>query len=117
MCAARAGNGAISATPDWTTHNVVTRLRQKRGADGLASAQVFLDGADDEALDTAVHRLVGAAQRETTGASAEIGKMHRLARSFGVRATPDLIAALGRQPGVKAVLPAEIEDVFPRPVT
>jgi hypothetical protein len=47
---------------------------------------------------------------------ADIGKVHDLARSFALRADPTVIAELGRQPGVRAILPSRIADAFPKPV-
>jgi hypothetical protein len=93
-------------------------LRQ-HAKDGSASAQVFLDDPIDvQDLGSEVERRVQEATRRANCPpdSANIGKVHRLARSFSIKAAPEVIEEIGRAPGVGAILPSEIPDVLIRPV-
>jgi hypothetical protein len=104
-------------TGGWSIDEVVGRLRGQTGTDGRAAAHVFLDDAAGENLAASARRLVNAARRGAGGqGTIEIGPIRQLSRSFAVRATPDMIGRLGRQPGVRAVLPSQIDDILPRPV-
>ena len=53
---------------------------------------------------------------ENSSLPVEIGKIHRLAKSFSVRAAPSVIRRMTDLEPVKAVLPSEIEDVMIKPV-
>jgi hypothetical protein len=102
---------------EWSLDQVVHELRRQAGADGVADAHVFLDDSLVGDVDGLAHNLVRTArQRSGSGQKADIGKVHDLARSFALRADPTVIAELGRQPGVRAILPSRIADAFPKPV-
>src|SRR5262245_47662036 len=109
--------GRDKPTPGWSKEEVVRDLRKKAGPSGTVRAQVFLseDAGDD--LPKAAHDLVQAA-RERAGArgAAVIGKVHRLAKSFSIEASADVLAAIAEEPDVKSILPSEIEDIYPKPM-
>src|SRR5580698_2033719 len=85
----------------WSIDEVVGKLRGQVGADGRAGAHVFLDDTAGDDLAASASRLVKAAYRGTRGGNKiDIGS----------------IGQLGRQPGVRAILPSEIDDVYPKPV-
>jgi hypothetical protein len=96
----------------WDKDRVLEAIEAKTPPDGRASAQVFLDETvPADQLPDAARRLVDAAAASAKPAAApEIGKIHRAARSFSVRAAPSVLRELSGQPGVKALLPSEIEE-------
>ena len=83
------------------------------------SVHVFLHGASgdpklEDEVKNIVERAAGAAGDSLGGP--EIRKISRLARSFSLSAEPRTLEALAKQPEVKGILPAQIEDVYPAPV-
>jgi hypothetical protein len=83
------------------------------------SAQVFLAPPEtDEDLGTEAARCLRDAMAAVKAApeAASLGKVHPLARSFSVQAVPEVIAALEKAPGVRAVLANEQPDLLIRPV-
>lgn len=103
---------------EWTVPEVLARLRAKAGDGNPVSAQVFLhDDTPAENVPHVAEEIVKAAKKTVGKAAAgEVGKVHRLAKSFSVRADVDTLAAVANMPKVKTVLPSEISDIFPRPV-
>lgn len=103
-------------TPGWNKDEVLKDLREKAGPSGTVRAQVFLSG-DAGDVGKAAHALVEAARKRAgRRGAASIGKIHRLAKSFSIEASPDVLAAIADAPGVKSILPSEIEDIYPKPV-
>lgn len=107
------------ATDDstWTKSAVLKELCEQAGPSGTVKAQIFLteDVAGD--LANAVEHLVETAQRKAGERTvATIGKVHQLAKSFSIEATPNVLAAIADDPVVKAILPSEIADIYPKPV-
>lgn len=105
---------------DWTAEHVLKRLEERTAPGQAASVEVFLAdtvAADD--LATVAKEIVEAA-RVSAGKAArevEIGKIHRLAKSFSVKAAPPVIREMSNLGRVKAILPSEIEEgVLIRPV-
>jgi hypothetical protein len=103
---------------EWTKKEVLKNLRESVGSGETVRAQVFLMDHMDGDLQKTVKDLVETAKDQVgkSGATAEVGKIHKLAKSFSIEAAPDLLAALADQPGVKTVLPSEIADIYPKPV-
>jgi hypothetical protein len=105
---------------NWATENVLKELEQKTPPGETASAQVFLSDTVSKDDLAAVARQIVDAAREAAGDSSlpvEIGKIHRLARSFSVKAAPSVIRRMSNLEPVKAVLPSEIEEgVMIKPV-
>lgn len=97
-----------------------SRPRKPAAKTASISAQVFLEpaGADAEDLGAEAARRVREAS-ETAQAGPEaatVQRVHPLARSFSVEAAPAVLEALGKAPGVRAVLPNEQPDLLIRPV-
>jgi hypothetical protein len=87
----------------WSIDEVAGRLRGETGADGRAAAHLFLDDTAGDDLAASVSRLVKAAHRGKGGRQkVDVGSIRQLSRSFAIRASPDMIGRLGRQPGVPA---------------
>ena len=108
-----------ASAPEWTTEKVLETLRRQAPPGQSASAQVFLheNVAAEEVMGKA-QQIVGQATGQATGTarSAEIGKVHRMAKSFSVTAVPDVIAEIAKSDDVKAILPSKIDDIYPKPV-
>jgi hypothetical protein len=100
---------------DWSLDAVLERLRSQVGPDGRVRAHVFLDRSMPADMNQAAERLVRQAVGDSTELI-EVENIRSLARSFAITATTDVIGTLGRLPGVRAILPAQVEDVYPRPV-
>jgi hypothetical protein len=110
---------ANESSPDWSTASVVARLRASAAPGKPVRAQVFLH--DDVAADdlaAAVQNLVTTAEQKAGAQKTpvEVGKIHGLAKSFSITADPDVVAAIAEMPAVKAILPSEIDDIYPKPV-
>src|SRR5215471_10126505 len=106
------------ASPRWTKKQVLKRLRKHSRAGQPVSAQIFLDESIGDDVSAVVHQIVATAEEatRTSGVPLKVGKIHRLAKSFSVEADPEAIAVIADQPAVKAVLPSEISDIYPKPV-
>ena len=101
--------GDREPTDDWTTPQVLKRLRERVKSGEQVSAQVFLrDDVTADALSETVASLV-------ESADAKLGKVHRLAKSFSVRGSPEALEQIARSSAVKSILPSEIEDIYPKP--
>jgi hypothetical protein len=103
---------------EWTKAEVLKQLRSTAKPGKPVRAQVFLnDDVGSGDLQAAVQKLVTAAQKLSRGRSTpQIGKIHKLAKSFSVNADVETIAALTDLPDVKTVLPEEVSDIYPKPV-
>jgi len=107
-----------TSSADWSLESVMETLR-KQVKNGTAVVQVFLDAPQTKQdLKLEAERHVEEATRRTNqpSASASIGNVHQLARSFSVTASPDVIEQIARAPGVRAILPSEVSDILIRPV-
>jgi hypothetical protein len=108
---------AEKPSKEWEIKRVLDELRAQARERGVVTAQVFLhdtflhDAAGD--LAQAARNLLAAAGASTDKAS--IGRVSNLAKSFSLTASPDVFAALARLPAVKAILPSQIDDVYPKP--
>lgn len=104
----------------WATENVLKQLEERTPAGQAVSAQVFLaDTVPAEELAVVAKQIVEAATESAGEPSqpVEIGKIHRLAKSFSVKAAPSVIRELSNLGRVKAVLPSEIQEgMLIRPV-
>src|SRR4051794_34491152 len=101
---------------DWQIDTVVKQLRSQAGASDRVAAQGFLH--EDQVsgdLSSTASKLVSEASTEADVKGASIGRVSTLAQSFSLIANPDVFAALAKHAAVKAILPEQIEDVFPRP--
>ncbi len=105
---------------DWATENVLKRLEERTPPGQAVSAQIFLaDTVAAEDLPAVAREIVDAAAGSAgePSRSVEIGKVHRSARSFSVKAAPTVIRQISNLGRVKAVLPSEIEEgMLIRPV-
>lgn len=104
---------------EWSTEKVLEMLRTNARRGERASAQVFLDkNIPPEDVKTTAEAIVQKAEAEADSprSSAEVGKIHKSARSFSVKADPDLIAKIAASKDVTAILPSEIKDIHPKPV-
>lgn len=109
--------GDDKTSPEWSPEAVRRRLRKIASGGRDASAQVFFDDgvAAERLLDAAEKAITEAAARVGRAARVRIGRVHKLAKSVSVTGDPDVIAELAAVPPVRAVLPSEIEDVYPKP--
>jgi hypothetical protein len=107
-------------SPSWATEEVLEQLEKTTPPGQAVSAQVFLaDTVSTEELPAVARQIVEAAERSAGKSSrpTEIGKIHRLARSFSVKAASAVIRQMSSLGRVKAVLPSEIEEgLLIRPV-
>jgi len=107
---------APDSSKQWQIDTVIDQLRAQSGGNKPVAAQVFLHGDDKPVnLVQKVRDLVDAACKSANAGSASIGRVSDLAKSFSLTANPDIFAILAKHPAVKAILPEQIEDVFPRP--
>jgi len=110
---------ADERSPDWSKAGVLARLREHAGPGEAVRAQIFLhDSVPADDLIGAVEGLVRTAQKQAGLGKhqVEVGKIHRLAKSFSIKADPDFVATLAALPAVKSILPSEIDDIYPKPV-
>ena len=107
-----------SASPQWTIGNVLKELRAKAKPGEGVSAQVFLkDHVADDQVAAVVEDIIAAVKKHAkTQGRVELGKIHRMAKSFSITADPDTVAAIAQSPAVKTILPSQIEDIYPKPV-
>ena len=110
---------AGDSSSQWTKAAVLKHLREKGRLGEPVSAQVFLnDDIDADDVSAAVERIVSDVKKaaRASGLPLRVGKIHQLAKSFSVKADPEAIAAITDLPTVKTVLPAELDDIYPKPV-
>lgn len=115
----KAGSGMVRnhlqpAVDAVVSSNSPSQQRAQTGDDGNVRAHVFLDDSVGSDLAAAAVFLLNSVSG-MAGPSPKLGRISHLARSFAVTGTPELIEALRRQPGVRSVLPAEIDDIYPKP--
>jgi hypothetical protein len=104
-------------SPQWTIANVLKELRAKAKPGEGVRAQVFLkDHIADDEVHKVVEDIVAKVKKRSAKGPLALGKIHRLAKSFSVTADPDTMAAIAESPAVKTILPAEVEDIYPKPV-
>ncbi|MFL4971947.1 MAG: hypothetical protein ACJ8DQ_03015 [Xanthobacteraceae bacterium] len=105
------------SSSEWTIPEVLARLRES-GKGKPVQAHVFLsDDVPAEQLPDLARQMITAAKKKVgEHAAAELGKIHGLAKSFSLKADVDTLSAVAKMPNIKAILPSEVEDVFPRPV-
>src|SRR5262245_28590277 len=104
-------------SPQWTIANVLKELRAKAKPGEGVRVQVFLkDHISDDELHKVVEDIVEKAKAHASKGPFALGRIHRLAKSFSVTADPDTMAVIAASPAVKTILPAEIEDIYPKPV-
>jgi hypothetical protein len=103
---------------EWDIEPVLERLRSEARVSGSAAAQVFLQGdAAGPNLAETVHGLIDTAKAKSglRKAPATIGRISALPKSFLLTAPPEIFETLAQLPSVKTILPAAIEDIFPKP--
>lgn len=103
---------------EWGFEGVKAQLQKKAAANGTASAQVFFQervGADDLGL-AIMQAIRNVTSRRSSQSDIAIGRINRLSKSVAVRGDVDTIADLLNEQNVKAVLPSEIDDIYPKPV-
>jgi len=109
----------VTPSENWEMDTVIDELRARAKRGEAVAAQVFLHGtqAGDD-LGEFAQKLVGAASAVHGGKAhkASIGRVSNLAKSFSLRADPEVFVRLAKEPSVKAILPSQIDDVYPKPV-
>lgn len=102
---------------EWTVKEVLDKLRTQTKPGAAAKLHVFLkDGVAPDRLETVARDMLSAAKVKTGAVEAALGSIHRLARSFSVEADLPTLEALASNKDVRAILPSEVEDVYPKPV-
>ena len=107
-----------NVSPQWTAENVLAKLRAAAKPGQGVSAQVFLkDDVADDQVAAVVQDIIAAVKKQGgQKGPVELGKVHRMAKSFSITAHPDVMAAIANAPEVKTILPSEVEDIYPKPV-
>lgn len=101
-----------NTSPQWTKARTLEALRDQARSGRTPSAQVFVDESVPPAdLDAKVRELV---EGSGLADSVKVGPIHRLARSFSVEGSVDGIEAIASSAAVKAVLPSQIDDIYPK---
>lgn len=106
-------------SPNWSTEQVLETLRRQVRDGGPASAQVFMcETVPPDGLRGKVEEIVREVRSRGCASpdGVVIGRVHRLARSFSVRADPEFIAEIAKSKDVRAILPSRIDDVCPKPL-
>jgi len=106
------------ARPDWSKDAVVQRLAKSARPGQLVQVQVFVqDDIVAERLPDLAQKLVSEAHKAGGGSAPtpSIGRISPLSKSFALTADVATISAFAGQPEVKTILPAEIEDIYPKP--
>jgi hypothetical protein len=103
---------------EWSAKRVREMLEKNAASSGQASANVFFHDSvsADQLHDVAQQAITQAAKRLGRPPSLKVGPVHRLAKSVSVKGDPSLIAELSNLENVKAILPSEIDDIYPKPV-
>ncbi|PZQ60319.1 MAG: hypothetical protein DI570_14105 [Phenylobacterium zucineum] len=95
---------------------VLGRLQAETPPGKTVSANLFLDVPEDE-MEAAASRLLECAIADSPeDAAPTLGKVHKLARSISLRATPDVLAKLAGTDIVREILPSEVDDILPQPL-
>lgn len=111
--------GIPAPSENWKMESVIEKLRAQARETGAVAAQVFLHGPDAGGdLRETARKLVNAASRADRAKlrAASIGRVSDLAKSFSLTADPEVFARLAEEPSVKAILPSQIDEVYPKPV-
>ena len=102
---------------EWTTQEVLDRLRSRTAKGAPAKLHVFLRGSiPPDRTEEVARRIADAATAETGTAPAKVASVRKSARSFSVAADLPTLEVIARQDEVSTILPAEIEDAYPKPV-
>jgi hypothetical protein len=103
---------------EWSGKDLLEVLKAN-GAGGQASANVFFDDSvSADQLAVAAQQAIEQAgnQLGLSSPDATVGHVRRLAKSVSIKGDPALIAGLSKVANVKAILPSEIPDIYPKPV-
>ena len=103
----------------WSIENVKEQLRRHSGSDGV-SAQVFLnDKVSADQLGATVTAAIEKVGSRLPGRPHDVvlGRINRLAKSVSVRGDAETIGELMREKQIKAVLPSQMADIYPHPVS
>jgi hypothetical protein len=107
----------IRSSEEWSTDKVRDALKKAAAESGQASANIFFEpSVSAEQLPEAARTAIDKASAKTGTSKPTIERIHRLSRSVSVRGDPDTIAEMARAENVKAILPSEIDDIYPRPI-
>ena len=108
---------SAESSPEWSASEVLARLRAGAEQGQPVSVQVFLhDDVPAKGLQQTAKKIVDAAKKKVgKHASAELHKVHQLAKSFSLKADLDTLTAVAGAPGVKTILPSDIPDILPKP--
>ena len=105
-------------SPEWSKRNVIRQLREMSPGGGAVRAQVFLD---DKVGIGDLRQVIDGIVKDATFQVGDtrpvtVGKIHNLAKSFSITASPDVCERIAAMPAVKSILPSEISDIYPKPV-
>ena len=103
----------------WSAKSVLELMGAQSG-DQPVSAQLFFD--DDVSMDGVAARVEIGLKRAVerlnlANPSCQVGRVSKLARSVSVKAPASALAALMREPGFKDILPNDVADIYPKPVS
>jgi hypothetical protein len=109
---------AEQASQEWSPERVRELLLRQADSSGLVRANVFLEReVPASEIESAVGRAIeAAAKRCGRTAAVRIQRVHALAKSAGLLGDAEVIAAMAGLAGIRAILPAQVEDPYPRPL-
>lgn len=101
----------------WSPEGLRKALKKEAASTGTATANVFFQELiSPDQLSGAAQQAIEQASVKTGRAKPEISRVHKLAKSVSVKGDPDTIAEMANAPGVKTILPSQVEDIYPKPV-
>lgn len=104
---------AITPSSEWTVENVLNTLQHKADAGKEPAMEVFLKSSlPAERLTNVYTDIVSGVEP----GHAVVGNLRRMARSFSVKGDMSALSQIAHHSDVEAVLPSEIDDIYPKPV-
>ena len=99
---------------DWTVEGVLQKLRSS-AAGKKARIQVFLrDGVASSKIQETSEKIVNSVDPVHL---TKMGRVRSLSKSFSIEGEVDVLERIAHHPDVKAILPSEVEDICPKPIT
>lgn len=109
----------LSSSPEWTKEHVLRKLINSSENSDAVIAQIFLDDTISmENVENAVRQIIDTAYAQIGNVPQPIDllKIHKQAKSFNIKGSIELLSKIANSELVKEILPAEIDDIYPKPV-
>ncbi len=109
------------ASPEWTKENVLRELRESCKCRDTVVAEVFLDDqVEIDSVENVVQQICESAAtckgKGNNTAPLNLLKIHRFSKAFSIECSIDLLHEISKSKLVKNILPAEIDDIYPKPI-